>query len=169
MRTQLQNDYDKDPEISSYPETLAEACNPTICWEGKKKSNNRHDRGRDKGSVNLYNNDRRRRGNSNRDRDNNKNNESNNDPSDRLCHREACYGGCRNLNYTGKTQKIETVGMPTMPTSTVVTMKTTIIIVQATTQSIVASMCHGHKNSVTVITTILISYNITVKEILRQC
>ena len=93
-RTQLHNDYAKDPENSSYLETLAEAYNLTICWEGNKKSNNRHDRGRYGRSVNFYNNggrgrennnnDRRSRGNNNRDSENNNNNESNSEPSDRL-------------------------------------------------------------------------------------
>ena len=97
---QLLNDYAKDPENSSYPKTLVEAHNLTICWEGNRKINNRYDRGRDRRSVNFYNNDgrgrgnnnnydRRDRGNKNRDRDNNNNNESDSEPSDRLCHGEA--------------------------------------------------------------------------------
>ena len=61
------------------------------------------------------------------------------------------------LTVLHQTQTIETVGIPTTPTSTVVTMKTTITMIQVTTQNTVACMCHGHKSSVTVITTILIS------------
>ena len=97
----------------SYLETLAEAYDLTIYWERNKKCYNRTDRGRDGRSVNFYNNggrgrgnnnnnyDKRGRGNNNRYRDNNNNNESNSEPSERLCHGEVCYGGCRNPNCTG--------------------------------------------------------------------
>ena len=59
----------KDPENRSYPETLAEAYNLTIYWEGNRKSYNRNDHGRDVRSVNFYNNGGRGRGNNNRDKD----------------------------------------------------------------------------------------------------
>ena len=69
-----------------------------------------------------------------------------------------------------QTQTIkETIGTPTLPTSTVVTMKTRAMTTQVTTQKTVACMCHGNKTSVTGITTILVFHNITSNEISIQC
>ena len=65
-------------------------------------------------------------------------------------------------------QTIETVGIPTMSTSTVITIKITLTMIQVTAQNTVACKCHGNNNSVTVIIAVLIFQNTTSKEIWRQ-
>ena len=108
MRMQPQNDYAKETENISYPETLAEAYNLTIYWEGNKKiwnNNDNNDKGRGGNSVNFYNSERKghgnndrhyKKGNGNNNRDRNKNDEA----SERLCHGEACYGELSNSDCT---------------------------------------------------------------------